>query len=49
MRSFYATAYMEVVKNGLLTTMNKKEETVIVRSKNRGKHMINYVVNDHEK
>ena len=49
MRSVYATANTETVKNGTLIVKNKKEQNVIVRSKKRGEHLIKYVVNEHER
>ena len=47
-RSVYATANTETVKNGTLIANNKKEQNVIVTSKKRGGHLIKYIVNEHQ-
>ena len=46
MRSVYATANTELVKNGSLTKKNEKNETVWVRSKASGKHMISHILTE---
>ena len=48
-RSITATTNTELVKNGSLKRKNDKNETVFVRSKKKGEHMINYVISEHKR